>query len=121
MDNLSNAWQIPVRHPASSTYGTVRSVASVQQSLRGIIQEMRTLRVSYEDAVCEFRKRYIIGVLIVHACHMGKTARELGMHRNTLSRTIIELKIDIKQIRSGLRTCANGKPRRAGIFQMEQS
>jgi hypothetical protein len=27
----------------------------------------------------------------------------LGMHRNTLSRTLSELKIDIRQIRAGIR------------------
>jgi Fis family transcriptional regulator len=32
-----------------------------------------------------------------------RTARELGMHRNTLSRTISELKIDARQLREGVR------------------
>ena len=30
-------------------------------------------------------------------------ARELGMHRNTLSRTISELKIDVRQFRDGVK------------------
>ena len=29
--------------------------------------------------------------------------RELGMHRNTLSRTINELKIDVRQLRDGVK------------------
>jgi transposase-like protein len=32
-----------------------------------------------------------------------KAARELGMHRNTLSRTIHELKLDVRQFRDGAR------------------
>ena len=118
MENFSNALQIPANYPASLAYGAVRNVASVRQSLRDIVREMRTLRVSYEGAVCEFRKRYIIGVLTAHACHLGRTAQELGMHRNTLARTIVDLKIDLKQIRSGLRTCANDQPRKSDIFPM---
>ena len=32
-----------------------------------------------------------------------RAARELGMHRNTLSRTLTELKIDVRQLREGTR------------------
>ena len=34
---------------------------------------------------------------------IAKAARELGMHRNTLSRTISELKIDMRQLRAGVK------------------
>jgi DNA-binding NtrC family response regulator len=93
----------------------------VNQSLRSVVLEMRTFRLSYEDAVCEFRRRYIIGVLIVRAFHRGRTARELGMHRNTLARTLVELKIDVKQIRSALRARNSGRPHQTGIFLTGQS
>ena len=33
----------------------------------------------------------------------GKAAEELGMHRNTLSRTIADLKLDAKELRNGTR------------------
>jgi Fis family transcriptional regulator, factor for inversion stimulation protein len=32
-----------------------------------------------------------------------KAARQLGMHRNTLSRTMQELKIDVRSVRAGVR------------------
>lgn len=66
------------------------------------------MRVPYQDAVREFQERYIVGVLITHGFHLGRTARELGMHRNTLTRTLAELKIDIKQIRSIVQTSRTG-------------
>jgi DNA-binding NtrC family response regulator len=59
--------------------------------------------ITYEEAVREFKKRYLIEVLAHHRGNQCKAAKELGMHRNTLSRTIAELQIDPAQIRRGLK------------------
>jgi DNA-binding NtrC family response regulator len=64
---------------------------------------MYALRTSYEEAIRAFQERFIVNVLIAHSCHLGKTAQELGMHRNTLTRTIRELNIDLRQIRASRR------------------
>jgi DNA-binding PucR family transcriptional regulator len=40
-------------------------------------------------------------VLIKHACHLGRAAADLGMHRNTLTRIIQKLEIDPKLVRGG--------------------
>jgi DNA-binding PucR family transcriptional regulator len=56
---------------------------------------------SYQDAIREFQQRYIVVVLIKHACHLGNAAADLGMHRNTLTRIIQKLAIDPKLIRRG--------------------
>jgi transposase-like protein len=45
-----------------------------------------------------------------------KAARELGMHRNTLSRTISELKLDLRAVRDGTRR----PPRSARPMMMEK-
>jgi DNA-binding NtrC family response regulator len=121
MATFSNAWQTPSHSFALPSDGAVRSVASVNQSLRSVVQEMRAFRVSYEDAVSEFRRRYIIGVLVVHTFHRGRTAQELGMHRNTLARTLVELNIDVKQIRSALRARNSARPQQTNIFLARQS
>jgi Fis family transcriptional regulator, factor for inversion stimulation protein len=42
-------------------------------------------------------------VLAHHKGNQCKAANELGMHRNTLSRTIAELELDPSQIRTGLK------------------
>jgi hypothetical protein len=42
-------------------------------------------------------------VLAHHKGNQCKAATELGMHRNTLSRTLAELDMDSAQIRKGMR------------------
>jgi len=71
----------------------------VNASLRKIVKEMRVLEVPYQNAVRELEERYIIAVLMRHACHLGRAAEDLGVHRNTLTRIIRKLEIDLKQIR----------------------
>ncbi len=55
--------------------------------------------ILYSEAVREFKKRFILTVLQENNGNQCKTARELGMHRNTLSRTINELKLDLRAVR----------------------
>ncbi|MFZ3214099.1 MAG: helix-turn-helix domain-containing protein, partial [Terriglobales bacterium] len=60
-------------------------------------------------AVREFRKAFIARVLRENKGNQSKTARELGMHRNTLSRTVSALGLDVRALRPGSRR----PPRRA--------
>jgi Fis family transcriptional regulator len=64
---------------------------------------MHTAGIGYADAVRDFKKRYILEVLAHHRGNQCKAAEELGMHRNTLSRTLTELGMDSTQIRQGMR------------------
>lgn len=64
---------------------------------------MHASGITYEEAVREFRKSFLIEVLSQHRGNQCKAAKELGMHRNTLSRAITELGIDPAQIRRGLK------------------
>jgi DNA-binding NtrC family response regulator len=64
---------------------------------------MHAAGISYTDAVRDFKKRYILEVLARHRGNQCKAAEELGMHRNTLSRTLTELGLDSTQIRQGMR------------------
>ncbi len=57
--------------------------------------------ILYSEAVREFKKRFILTVLQENNGNQCKAARQLGMHRNTLSRTITELELDIKSLRNG--------------------
>src|SRR6185437_8146390 len=65
--------------------------------------QMHTAGIGYADAVKQFKKRYILEVLAQHKGNQCKAATELGMHRNTLSRTLAELEMDTAKIRRGLR------------------
>jgi len=61
------------------------------------------MEAPYQDALREFNRQVIVWVLIRNACHLGRTAAELGMHHNTLIRIIRELRINAKEIRKQLR------------------
>jgi Fis family transcriptional regulator len=75
----------------------------LKRELDGIITQMHSAGITYTDAVKQFKKRYILEVLSHHKGNQCKAAEELGMHRNTLSRTLAELDLDTAQIRSGMR------------------
>jgi DNA-binding NtrC family response regulator len=64
----------------------------------------------------EFKKRFILTVLQENKGNQCRAARELGMHRNTLSRTLNELKIDVRQLRDGVKR----PPRSARPAAMEK-
>ena len=75
----------------------------MKRELDGLITQMYGAGVSYTEAVRQFKRRYILQVLAQHKGNQCKAAEELGMHRNTLSRTLAELDMNTAQIRSGMR------------------
>ena len=75
----------------------------MKRELDVLITQMHTAGISYTDAIRQFKKRYILEVLAHHKGNQCKAATELGMHRNTLSRTLAELHLDTAQIRKGMR------------------
>ncbi len=62
---------------------------------------MYTGGITYNEALREFKKRFLLEVLAHHKGNQCKAAKDLGMHRNTLSRIIAELEIDPSEIRTG--------------------
>jgi Fis family transcriptional regulator len=75
----------------------------VKDQLEALILQMYKSNILYSEAVREFKKRFILTVLEENKGNQCRAARELGMHRNTLSRTLTELKIDVRQLREGTR------------------
>jgi len=75
----------------------------LKRELDGLIIQMHNAGISYAEALRQFKKRYILEVLAHHKGNQCKAAEELGMHRNTLSRTLAELDMDTAQIRNGMR------------------
>ena len=75
----------------------------MKRELDNLVYQMHSAGIPYADAVREFKKRYITEVLARHRGNQCKAAEELGMHRNTLSRTLAELDMDTAQIRNGMR------------------
>ncbi|MFB3813671.1 MAG: helix-turn-helix domain-containing protein [Terriglobales bacterium] len=75
----------------------------MKDQLEALVMQMYKSGILYSEAVREFKKRFIISVLQECNGNQCKAARELGMHRNTLSRTIAELHIDMRSVRDGSR------------------
>ena len=75
----------------------------MKDQLEALITQMYRSGILYSEAVREFKKHFIITVLEESHGNQCKAARELGMHRNTLSRTIEELRIDVRLVRDGAR------------------
>ncbi|HLA10417.1 MAG TPA: helix-turn-helix domain-containing protein [Pyrinomonadaceae bacterium] len=56
--------------------------------LETLIEEMLDGQILLEEAVSEFEKLYIQKALARHKKHLTKTAKVLGIHRNTLSKRV---------------------------------
>ncbi len=75
----------------------------MRDQLEALVVQMYKSGILYSEAVREFKKRFLLTVLTENHGNQCKAARELGMHRNTLSRTINELKLDIRALRQDTR------------------
>jgi len=75
----------------------------VKRELDSLVTQMHSSGVKYEDAVREFKKQYLREVLLANRGNQCKAAEELGMHRNTLSRTMAELGLQLSDVRASLK------------------
>ncbi len=82
----------------------------MKDQLEALVGQMHKSGILYSEAVREFKKRFIITVLQENKGNQCKAARELGMHRNTLSRTIAELDLDIRTVRDNRRPPRSARP-----------
>jgi DNA-binding NtrC family response regulator len=63
------------------------------EKLERLIDEMVEKGIRFPEATREFERRFISKVLVKSDGNLSKTADALGVHRNTLSRKIAELRI----------------------------
>jgi DNA-binding NtrC family response regulator len=80
----------------------------VKDQLEALVQQMYKSNILYSEAVREFKRRFIATVLQENKGNQCRAARQLGMHRNTLSRTISELRLDVRQFRDGAKRPPRG-------------
>jgi Fis family transcriptional regulator, factor for inversion stimulation protein len=71
----------------------------VKEQLESVVLQMYRAGVRCSEAVREFQKAFIVTVLRDQRGNQCKAAEKLGMHRNTLRRTIRELDIDVAPTR----------------------
>jgi Fis family transcriptional regulator, factor for inversion stimulation protein len=76
---------------------------NVKRELDSLVTQMHSSGIHYEEAVREFKKQYLREVLVAHRGNQCKAAEELGMHRNTLSRTMADLGLSLAEVRASLR------------------
>ena len=62
----------------------------MNEKLERLIEEMVARGIRFGDASHEFEKRFISRVLAESDGNLSKAADVLGMHRNTLSRKMVE-------------------------------
>ncbi len=75
----------------------------MRRELDSLVAQMYTGGITYAEAVREFRKRFLLEVLTTHRGNQCKAAKDLRVHRNTLSRMIAELEIDPAEVRAGMK------------------
>lgn len=83
------------RYPTSAQFDAVASA-------------MHRAGFAFVDAVREFRKQFVLTVLRDLNWNETKAARALGIHRNTLARTLRELGLDVRSLRKIERRPARG-------------
>lgn len=62
----------------------------IRTQLEALIEEMLEGHILLAEAVEEFERLYIQRALHRNKMHLSKTAAVLGIHRNTLSKRVIE-------------------------------
>jgi DNA-binding NtrC family response regulator len=65
----------------------------MNEKLDRLIDEMVERGIRFPEATREFERRFIAKVLATSDGNLSKAADTLGVHRNTLSRKISELRI----------------------------
>ena len=69
----------------------------MRERLSELVSEMVDRGIRFADAQREFEKHFITQVVARHEGNLGKAAATLGVHRNTLTRKIQELKIKTRR------------------------
>lgn len=60
----------------------------IRERLEILIEEMLDGQILLDEARAEFEKLYVLKALEKYDSHLTKTARALGVHRNTLSKKV---------------------------------
>ncbi len=66
----------------------------MKDELEKLVHQLYKSGILYQEAVREFRKTYLSFVLKECEGHISESAKKLGLHRNTLSRQMNELRMD---------------------------
>jgi DNA-binding NtrC family response regulator len=90
-------------HCPEAARRSIEQEVDVKRELDSLVTQMHSSGLRYEEAVREFKRQYLREVLVAHRGNQCKAAEELGMHRNTLSRAMAELGLDLAEVRATLK------------------
>lgn len=62
----------------------------MKTELEALIEQMINRGILFEEAVNEFEKKFILSTLTRHNHNLSKAAAALGIHRNTLSKRLLD-------------------------------
>ena len=65
----------------------------MRDELNRLVDEMVAKGIRYDDARQEFERRFISRALARSEGKVGRAAKMIGLHRNTLSRKVIEYRL----------------------------
>ncbi|MEE2966178.1 MAG: helix-turn-helix domain-containing protein [Acidobacteriota bacterium] len=65
----------------------------MRDELNRLVDEMVAKGIRYDDARQEFERRFISRALARSEGKVGRAARMIGLHRNTLSRKVTEYRL----------------------------
>ena len=87
-------------HPEHSYPTSAQLDALVRQMIKG--------GIPFAEAVQTFKRQFVLVVLRDLNWNETKAARVLGIHRNTLARSLRELDLDVRSLRKAERHPAHG-------------
>jgi len=94
----------PLRSPKWKQVKLIKQQeVNVRRELDSLVTQMHSSGIRYEDAVRDFKRQFLREVLAAHRGNQCKAADELGIHRNTLSRIMADLDLDLAEVRAGLK------------------
>ena len=84
----------------------------MKAELEYLVDQMITRGILFDEAIKEFEKKFILKVVNRHHNNLSKAADELGIHRNTLSKRIVEYENGVNGNGNGHLNGHNGNGKR---------
>ena len=81
----------------------------MKEQLEALVLQMVRGGIRYGEAVREFKRAFLTKVLVENRGNQCKAAAALGMHRNSLGRTLGNLKMDARALRTQMRRPPRGE------------
>jgi DNA-binding NtrC family response regulator len=75
----------------------------LKEQMEKLVLQMCRSGILYREGIREFQKAFITVVLQELNGNVSRAAPKLGLHRNTLSRAIVELGVDMGTLRPSRR------------------